>query len=119
MTISPDGRRLAGTAFDTGIRVGRREQQAAPRPAPAPQPQRPALRKAAAPPGTPAPALPPNDKPRPVPPFQGQIKVWGLDKKHDRTIDGNVNGPSDLPFSPDRRLLAWGNSAIATVLDLE
>ena len=114
MTLSLDGRHLAALAADSGMRGEDKEPQVslehvpanASKPRPKPQPKKP---------------LPPEkeDKRKPVPLFGAQIKVWDVEKGREvRTLDGMVDSQTDLAFSPDGRLLAWGNGAAVALLDL-
>src|SRR5207247_738856 len=84
MVLSPDGRRLAAAAFDTGMRAGGTRQK----------PQK-AGQKPAAPPGPAA-----KDRPGPVLAFQGQIKVWNIAKAHQERI-------LDAVRSGEGRTRAW------------
>jgi WD40 repeat protein len=110
MAFSADGKRLAAAAFDTGARFKKPKEpeKAGDKPARPPQPAR----------QNPQPDA--KNRAHPVPSLQGQIRIWDLDKgPRERILDGGVNGQSDLAFSPDGRLLAWGNAAAVAVLDLD
>jgi WD40 repeat protein/tRNA A-37 threonylcarbamoyl transferase component Bud32 len=120
LTFSPDGRRLAAIAVDSGLRFHRARARSGPKAATSgPSPDREGTPPARA--GGPGAAdkLPPEEPPAASQRFQGQVKVWDLERKQlERTWDGAYHWRADLAFSPDGGRLAWGDGATVKEVDL-